>query len=62
MRNPFEYNIGEQRNLISFLTQRNAKYKKVAEGVFKINENDSFTQNIEPPTPPIMEVDGYDAE
>lgn len=62
MQNPFEYNINEQRTLISFFTQRKAKYKKVAECEFKITENESFTQNIEPPTPPIMSVDGYDSE
>lgn len=38
MQNPFEYNINEQRTLISFFTQRKAKYKKVAEGEFKITE------------------------
>lgn len=62
MGNPFEYNIIEQREYVSFYKQRNAKYKETAEQEFNINENQSFRENIEPPTPQIMEIDGYDAQ
>lgn len=62
MGNPFEYNIIEQRECVSFYKQRNAKYKETAEQKFNINENKSFRENIEPPTPQIMEIDGYDAQ
>lgn len=62
MNNPFDYNMIEQRECISFYQQRNAKYKEVAEQNFKIDANKSFRENIEPPTPQIMEIDGYDAQ
>ena len=62
MGNPFEYNMIEQREYVSFYKQRNAKYKETAEQEFNINENQSFRENIEPPTPQIMEIDGYDAQ
>lgn len=62
MGNPFEYNIIEQREYVSFYKQRNAKYKETSEQEFNINENKSFRENIEPPTPQIMEIDGYDAQ
>ena len=62
MGNPFEYNMIEQREYVSFYKQRNAKYKETAEQDFNINENESFRENIEPPTPQIMEIDGYDAQ
>ena len=39
MGNPFEYNIIEQRECVSFYKQRNAKYKETAEQEFNINEN-----------------------
>lgn len=62
MNNPFEYNFHEQRECVSFYEQRNAKYKETAEQGFDINENMSFRENIEPPTPQIMEVDGYEPQ
>lgn len=62
MINPFEYNIIEQRECVSFYKQRNAKYKEVAGQNFETDANESFRENIEPPTPQIMEVDGYDAQ
>ena len=62
MGNPFEYNMIEQREYVSFYKQRNAKYKEAAEQEFNIKENKSFRENIEPPTPQIMEIDGYDAQ
>lgn len=62
MQHPFEYNIDEQRKFISFYTQRNAKYKEVAEQNYSPNALDSYIEEKEPPTPQIMEIDGYDSE
>lgn len=62
MQHPFEYNIEEQRELISNYTQRNAKYKEVAEQNYEPNALSSFVEDKQPPTPQIMEIDGYDAE
>lgn len=62
MQNPFEYNMVEQEEFISFYTQRNAKYKKVAEQSYNPNALESYVEDKQPPTPQIMEIDGYDAE
>ena len=62
MNNPFEYNIIEQRKCVSFYEQRNEKYKETAEQSFDTDENKSFMENIEPPTPQLMEIDGYEPQ
>ena len=62
MQQPFEYNFIEQNEYISFYSQRNAKYKEVAKQDYKIDSKQSFLNENEPPTPQIMEIDGYDAE
>lgn len=59
----------EEKKFESFMTQRDAKYKQPAEEVYNNKHLDdeelywqSFRENIEPPTPQIKEVDGYDPE
>ena len=59
----------EKEKFVSFLTQREASYKEPAKEIYNNKKLDakelmweSFTQNIEPPTPQIKEVDGYKAE
>ncbi len=66
---PFEYNMGEEVKFTSFMTQRDAKFKKSAEEVYNNKHLDdkellweAFRENIEPPTPQIKEIDGYEAE
>lgn len=62
MQHPFEYNIVEQEEFVSFYTQRNAKYKKVAGQSYNPTALSSYVEDKQPPTPQIMEIDGYDAE
>lgn len=76
---PFAYNNeyylytekeqAEKEKFVSFMTQRDAKYKTPAEEVYNNKHLDdkeliweSFRENIEPPTPQIKQIDGYDPE
>jgi len=59
----------EKEKFVSFMTQRNAQYKEPAEEIYnnkKLEEDEliweSFRDNIEPPTPQIKQVDGFDSE
>ena len=59
----------EKEKFISFMTQRNASYKTPAEEVYnnkKLTDEElmweSFRENIEPPTPQIKQVDGFEPE
>lgn len=61
---PFAYDFETEGEFISFMKQRNAKYKTPAEEDFKtedISGLDLFRNNIQAPTPQIKEIDGYDA-
>lgn len=61
---PFAYDFETEGEFISFMKQRNAKYKTPAEEDFNtedISGLDLFRNNIQPPTPQIKEIDGYDA-
>lgn len=59
-----------RREFTSLMVQRDAKYKKTAQETYVgtgLVEGDglvreSFFLNIEPPTPQIMEIDGYSPE
>lgn len=66
---PFTYDFGEAPAFTSFMTQRDAKYKKTAETEYNNGqvdnegiEWDAFRNNLVPPTPEIKEIDGYEAE
>jgi hypothetical protein len=59
----------EKEKFVSFMTQRDAKYKTPAQEVYNNKHlsdgelfKESFMHNIDPPTPQIKEIDGYDAE
>lgn len=59
----------EKKKFISFHTQREASYKKPLDEVYNNKHLDdkellwkSFRENVEPPTPPIKEIDGYKSE
>lgn len=59
----------EEDKFTSFMTQRNASYKTPAEEVYnnkKLEDDElmweSFRENIEPPTPQIKQIDGYEPE
>lgn len=61
---PFAYDFETDGEFISFMKQRNAKYKTPAEEDFNtedISGLDLFRNNIQAPTPQIKEIDGYDA-
>lgn len=61
---PFAYDFETEGEFISFMKQRNAKYKTSAEEDFNtedISGLDLFRNNIQVPTPQIKEIDGYDA-
>lgn len=61
---PFAYDFETEGEFISFMKQRNAKYKTPAEEDFNtedISGLDLFRNNIQAPTPQIKEIDGYDA-
>lgn len=61
---PFAYNFENEGEFVSFMKQRNAKYKTPAEEDFNtedISGLDLFRNNIQAPTPQIKEIDGYDA-
>lgn len=61
---PFAYNFETEGEFVSFMKQRNAKYKTPAEEDFNtedISGLDLFRNNIQAPTPQIKEIDGYDA-
>jgi len=69
MSNPFAYDMIEEVRHISLMTQREASYKKTAEETFIPDELGDYTKswavfrdNIEAPTPRIMEIDGYKSE
>ena len=58
----------EKKKFVSFMTQRNAEYMEPAEEVYnnkKLEDKElmweSFRDNIEPPTPQLQVLDGYDA-
>lgn len=58
----------EKKKFISFMTQRNVQYMKPAEEVYnnkKLEDSEliweSFRDNIEPPTPQLQVIDGYDS-
>lgn len=61
-RNPFEYNMNEQKEFESFYTQRKASYKQPAKETYEATEKESYIENIEAPTPQIMKIDGYKSE
>lgn len=59
----------EKEKFISFMTQRNAQYMEPAEEVYNNKKLDdaellweSFRENIEPPTPQLHVLDGYDSQ
>lgn len=61
---PFAYDFETDAEFVSFMKQRNAKYKTPAEEDFNtedISGLDLFRNNIQAPTPQIKEIDGYDA-
>lgn len=61
---PFAYDFENEGEFVSFMKQRNAKYKTPAEEDFNtedISGLDLFRNNIQAPTPQIKEIDGYDA-
>lgn len=61
---PFAYDFETEGKFVSFMKQRNAKYKTPAEEDFNtedISGLDLFRNNIQAPTPQIKEIDGYDA-
>lgn len=61
---PFAYDFETEGEFVSFMKQRNAKYKTPAEEDFNtedISGLDLFRNNIQSPTPQIKEIDGYDA-
>lgn len=61
---PFAYDFETEGEFISFMKQRNAKYKTPAEEDFNtedISGLDLFRNNIQASTPQIKEIDGYDA-
>ena len=61
---PFAYDFETDGEFVSFMKQRNAKYKTPAEEDFNtedISSLDLFRNNIQAPTPQIKEIDGYDA-
>lgn len=61
---PFAYDFETEGEFVSFMKQRNAKYKTPAEEDFNtedISGLDLFRNNIQAPTPQIKEIDGYDA-
>lgn len=59
----------EKKKFVSFMTQRNAQYREAAEEVYN-NKHledkelmwEAFRDNIEPPTPQLQRIDGYDSE
>lgn len=58
----------EKKKFVSFMTQRNAQYMEPAEEVYnnkKLDDTEllweSFRENIEPPTPQLQVIDGYDS-
>lgn len=57
--NPFAYNEIEQKEYVSFFTQREASYKTVSEETFTGNGFNSFVYNEEAPTPQLKKIDGY---
>lgn len=61
---PFAYDFETEGEFVSFMKQRNAKYKTPAEEDFNtedISGLELFRNNIQAPTPQIKEIDGYDA-
>lgn len=59
----------EKEKFVPFMKQRNASYKTPAEEVYnnkKLEDDEliweSFRENVEPPTPQIQEIDGYEPE
>lgn len=61
---PFAYDFETEGEFVSFMKQRNAKYKTPAEEDFNtedITGLELFRNNIQAPTPQIKEIDGYDA-
>lgn len=61
---PFAYDFETDGEFVSFMKQRNAKYKTPAEEDFNtedISGLDLFRNSIQAPTPQIKEIDGYDA-
>lgn len=59
----------EKKKFITFMTQRNAKYMTPEEEVYnnkKLDDTEllweSFRDNIEPPTPQLKVIDGYDSQ
>ena len=61
---PFAYDFETEGEFVSFMKQRNAKYKTPAEEDFNTEDIDGldlFRNSIQAPTPQIKEIDGYDA-
>lgn len=59
----------KKKKFVSLMEQRNAQYKDTEEEVYnnqKLSDKEllwkSFRDNIEPPTPQIKEIDGYETE
>lgn len=61
-QNPFAWNEIEQRELVSFYTQRQASYKTPAEGEYQANAHKSFYENAVAPEVQIAKIDGYKSE
>lgn len=67
--NPFAYEMNDKQKHISLMTQREASYKEPAEETFipeTLGEYPRFwavfKDNLEAPTPQIMQIDGYKPE
>lgn len=61
--------VAEKEQFVSLMTQRDAVYKDAAEETFipeKLGDYPAFwavfRDNLEAPTPRILEIDGYDGE
>ncbi len=64
-----EKNEAKKEKFVSFMTQRNAQYMEPAEEVYnnkKLEDKEllweSFRENIEPPTPQLQVIDGYESQ
>ena len=58
----------EKKKFVSLMTQREAEYTTMAEGEYnnmKLSDGQmewlAFRDNIEPPTPQLQRIDGYDS-
>lgn len=57
--NPFGWNENEQKEFVSYYTQRQASYKESAQETYTGNAHEAFYDNAEAYTPQLAEIDGY---